>query len=448
MSKTTIFLMVVVLTFSLTGCGPRAAEIEKEKNSDLAMEFMGHLHEENYKYAFYMFSEDLKKELPQDMLQATWQSLASIGGEHVADKVMSATKDGENWKVEVSSKFSELEYVCAVVIGPYGKVTGFWVQPAGSDYSLPEYVDAGKVMVKQVMVGTGEHKLSGEIVRPKEDGTYPGIVLVHGSGPQDMDTTVGPNKPFKDLAYGLAERGLVVLRYDKRTKAYPKDLASRNDYTVKDETVNDAASAVGLLRQSAYVDPENVYVLGHSLGGMVGPRILKAAPDAAGLVMVAAPARKLQAALIEQVDYLLDSNKENVGEAELVQIEEMRKVAERIQAGDYDKNTPPEELLGTPPSYWDDLNAYDQVATAKTIERPILILQGERDYNSTMEDFATWKKALGWKKNVTTKSYPGLNHLMIHGEGKPLPAEYFQAGNVDEAVVDDIAEWVKKQSAK
>ncbi len=448
MSKTTVFLMVVVLTFSLTGCGPRAAEIEKEKNSDLAMEFMGLLHEENYKHAFYMFSEDLKKELPEDMLQATWQSLASIGGEHKDDVVQSVKKEGANWLVEVKSNFSEMEYMCTVVIDPYGKISGFWVQPADSDYSLPEYVDAGKVMVKQVMVGTGEHKLTGEIVRPKEDGTYPAVVLVHGSGPQDMDTTVGPNKPFKDLAYGLAQQGVVVLRYDKRTKAYPQDFVARDDYTVKDETINDAASAVGLLRQSAYVNPDKVYVLGHSLGGMVGPRILNAVPDAAGLIMVAAPARKMHVALIEQVDYLLDAHKENVGKDELAQIEEMRNVAKRIEAGDYDKDTPPEELLGTPPSYWDDLNAYDQVATAKKLERPVLVLQGERDYNSTMDDFAIWKKAIGWKKNVTLKSYPGVNHLMIHGEGKPLPAEYFQAGNVDKTVVDDIADWVKKQSEK
>jgi fermentation-respiration switch protein FrsA (DUF1100 family) len=76
---------------------------------------------------------------------------------------------------------------------------------------------------------------------------------------------------------------------------------------------------------------------------------------------------------------------------------------------------------------------------------PILILQGERDYQVTMGDFEGWKRAMGDLSNVTLKSYPALNHLFMEGEGKSTPDEYLEPGNVAAEVIDDIAAWVKNQ---
>ncbi|MBD2039612.1 hypothetical protein [Microcoleus sp. FACHB-672] len=74
----------------------------------------------------------------------------------------------------------------------------------------------------------------------------------------------------------------------------------------------------------------------------------------------------------------------------------------------------------------------------------MLILQKERDYQVTMEDFQGWQQALSSRQNVTFKSYPQLNHLFIEGMGKSVPAEYQNAGYVAEPVINDIAEWIKK----
>ena len=73
----------------------------------------------------------------------------------------------------------------------------------------------------------------------------------------------------------------------------------------------------------------------------------------------------------------------------------------------------------------------------------MLILQGERDYQVTMTDFALWKAAVGNSKGVVMKSYPALNHLFVAGEGKSLPAEYNKPGHVAPAVIDDIAKFIK-----
>jgi hypothetical protein len=84
------------------------------------------------------------------------------------------------------------------------------------------------------------------------------------------------------------------------------------------------------------------------------------------------------------------------------------------------------------------------VADAKTLKQPMLILQGQRDYQVTQADFDRWKTGLGTQPQVTFKLYPKLNHLFMSGDGKSTPAEYDEPGHVDPTVVGDIAEWILK----
>lgn len=94
--------------------------------------------------------------------------------------------------------------------------------------------------------------------------------------------------------------------------------------------------------------------------------------------------------------------------------------------------------------YWLALKKYQQVEVAKKLDKPMLILAGQRDYQVTSKDYQLWKKALGAKKNVTIKSYRPLNHLFIAGKGKPNPGEYNKPGHVAKEVIDDIAKWIQQ----
>jgi hypothetical protein len=101
-----------------------------------------------------------------------------------------------------------------------------------------------------------------------------------------------------------------------------------------------------------------------------------------------------------------------------------------------------------PESYWKDLDAYNPAEAAAKLTTPMLILQGERDYQVTLADLKGWQDALAGRANVVVRSYPTLNHLFmpgIAGEGKGTPAEYGRAGRIPEFVFDDIATWIKKQ---
>ena len=310
----------------------------------------------------------------------------------------------------------------------------------GPDWHSPAYSKLDSFGERAVTVGTGEWKLPGTLTVSRSQTPVPGVILIHGSGPEDRDETIFGNKPFRDLAEGLASQGIAVLRYEKRTKEYGAKMAQIRNLTVQDETVEDAVAAVTLLRAEPGIDPKRAFLLGHSLGGYLMPMMLNRAPEAAGGIVLAGTARPIEDVMLEQFDYAGSLPGGDTPEARK-QIDELRKLALSVKALQSGHEDGP-AILGAFPHYWLDLRGYDPVAQAAKIARPLLILQGERDYQVTMKDFDIWKAALGERANVTLKSYPALNHLFIEGEGKSMPAEYMTPGHVSGEVIGDIARWI------
>ena len=392
------------------------------------------------------FDDRMKAALPPGGLESAWTRLTTQAGPF---KSCGATRmqDLANLHVTVTPcEFERARIDAQVVFNPDGKIGGLLFRPATQPpvpYSTPSYANPTSYTEREVTVGSGEWALPGTLEMPVGTGPFPALVLVHGSGPNDRDETILANKPFKDLALGLASRGIAVLRYDKRSKVYPAKLQGVADFTVKQEVIDDALEAVKTLRATPGVDPARVYVLGHSLGGMLIPRIAAADPSLAGVIVLAGAARPLEQAILDQTRYLAMADG-TVTPAEQAQIDEAQKLLETVRALTPEDAKSPKPIFGAPASYWLDLRGYDPPTAARNVKQPMLVLQGERDYQVTMDEFARWKAALGSKSNATFHSYPALNHLFIAGTGKSLPAEYETAGHVDEAVVRDIAEWIKK----
>ncbi|MDQ3181836.1 MAG: alpha/beta fold hydrolase, partial [Acidobacteriota bacterium] len=316
-------------------------------------------------------------------------------------------------------------------------------------YKTPEYAKENLFQEKEVTVGVGEWALPASLTLPKGAGKFPVVVLVHGSGPNDRDEThLNPaNKPFKDLAWGLASKGIAVLRYEKRTKQYGSRFAANNKFTIQEETVDDARSAVEMLLKIEEIDKQKIYVLGHSLGGYVIPRIGKRGKQIAGLIVFAGLTRPIEDVFLEQNNYfaMLDGT---ISKEERDGLDALKQFVARIKSLNKSDLNSSEFYIGAPVAYWLDLKNYNPPSEAKSLRQPILILQGERDYQVTMTDFQNWKTALKNKQNVTFKSYPQLNHLFMPSEGTSSPEDYKKTRHVSAEVISDIADWILKAKKK
>jgi dienelactone hydrolase len=277
-------------------------------------------------------------------------------------------------------------------------------------------------------------------------GTLLAAVIVHGSGPLDRDGTVGERTPYADLAAGLAARGVAVLRYDKRTFAHRAEMAAARSITVADETVDDAVAAVERLRASDGIDPTAVFVIGHSLGGYLGPRVLRAAPAARGLIVLAGNTRPLPRVILEQTAYLASLGGTPPPEVEQA-LAAMRRGAELAESPELSDSTPVAELpSGVPASYWLDLRDYDPAALAAELDRPLFIVRGDRDYQVTEADMDGWRAGLAGPPDVTFRTYRGLDHTFAAGAGPATPQDYLRPGHVADAVIDDVATWIASRS--
>jgi hypothetical protein len=357
-------------------------------------------------------------------VQPAWGAMESIGEPSVRDM-------GPVKIVSIPVKFASYNSLFMVFVNASGEVGQLGFRLAETPWQHPPYAKPDAFRDREVTVGEGEWKLPGTLTVPAGKGPYPAVVLVHGSGVRDRDETAFTNKIFKDLAEGLAARGVVSVRYEKRIKQYGAKMSGK-PYTLDDDIAEDAAKAAALLRTEPEVDPAKVFVLGYELGGYAAPRIAEADGKLAGLVLFAANERPLEDLFVDQAVATEKPEKYLTG---------IKVAAARIKKLDQgDADLAP--ILGLPASYWLDLRSYDPGPQVKQFPGRVLVLAAERDFQVPMTDFEAWKKALAGRKDVTFKSYPALNHLFIAGEGKSNEDEYKKPGHVAPEVIDDLAKFL------
>jgi dienelactone hydrolase len=416
----------------------------------LAETFIDQLVKADFAAATTRLDDAMKNIYTEAKLKEAWQQLAAKAGAFKQRAVVGTTEMQGYKIVIVACQFEQAVINAQVVYNDQGQISGLSItpaQPAAVPYNAPAYVNQSAFHETDVTVGSGEWALPGTLSIPNGTGPFPALVLVHGSGPQDRDETLGPNKVFRDLAWGLSSRGIAVLRYEKRTKAhgskYTPELISK--ITTKEEVTDDALAAAELLRHDPSVDPGRIFVLGHSLGATLMPRVGKQDPALAGLIVMAGITRPFEDTILDQFTYLY-SFAGTLTEQQKASLEILKVQVARVKSPELSLETPAKDLpLGMSPAYWLDLREYCPAEVAKTLTMPILVLQGERDYQvSPAKDFEIWKDTLKDKANVTLKLFPKLNHLFIAGEGKSTPQEYGVEGHVSKDLIDEIAQWIKK----
>ncbi len=426
--------------------------------------------EERLAYSLQMFEdfrsgneEAVLKDMTPDMegllkgkVGAIWLQIRGQAGSFQSVGPQKSYEKNGFQVTETGLYFQNMYLVQTISFDPKGKVAGLSYTPAARPEDVTEAVMPEGVTEENITVTAEEaYPLPGTLTLPKGD-ILAGFVLVHGSGPNDRDETIGANKPFRDLAWGLASRGFAVLRYDKRTLVYGSQIAADPDYptfTADGETALDAAAAIKQLQSLPGMEGRKVFLIGHSMGGMLASYIGTLAPETAGYVLMAGTPRKLWEIIVDQNLMMMEGlSPEETDQANKLLAAEQEKAAKLLTLTDDEALLPENAPFTLSAWYLRHLENIDAAKLHLQDKKPVLVMQGEKDRQVTMKDFYLWKERLAGHPDAVFTSYPELNHLFGQYEGEPVPpaqlvtVEYMQPTPIPQQVIDDIAAWAKERA--
>ena len=307
---------------------------------------------------------------------------------------------------------------------------------------------------EKIVVGEGSrYPLKGCMTLPDDlTNPVPAVVFVHGSGSSNRDEKVGKLTPFRDLAHGLAAHGIASVRYDKRSFAHGFRMLRDKSLTitVQEETIEDAILATEMLRQDPRIDPEKIFLIGHSMGGMLAPRIDAEGGNYRGLILMAGTPRRLEEALIEQNNDVLS---EMSGWMRKLVEKQISKLNETF-AGLYemsDEEAKKKKLGGGVTLYYfKEMGEHPVEAYLAHLAKPILVMQGEKDFQVKADvDFRMYKEILADHPRASFRLYADLNHAFVpsvYGSITKAKQEYGKEQHIGENVITDIADWIRRES--
>ncbi|MDT3496373.1 prolyl oligopeptidase family serine peptidase [Bacillus toyonensis] len=413
------------------------------------LSFIRYMDTEDYKSAIDLTSRSLQKVISEEWLKSYWKELPAqlqAGSFMEIGEVTQKETNSVHTNVEIKLVFEQFTVPLLIKLDPSGKIDDFQLSMSFSPVAeRPSYSKPESFVDKEVVVGSGAFPLPGTLSVPKGKGPFPAVILVQGSGATDQDETAFALKPFRDLAEGLASKGIAVLRYNKRTYEHGLKTQSSPFYTVDKETTDDALLVTHFLKNEPLIDKNQIYILGHSQGGMMLPKMIEKDQNQniAGAIVMGGPARTIQDVVLDQFEYLF-----SIGAMKPDEYKFYKSQFELLNDPNFSSQNPPKNFYLGSAVFWDSIRKIKAAEMSKEQKTPLLIIQGERDYQVQSKiEIPLWKEQLKERDNVDYRLYPKLNHFFTEGDGElSKPDEYYSPANIPEYVINDIATWVQGRS--
>lgn len=404
---------------------------------------------EQFDSVYSLFNPEMKRKLDVSKIEGVWEQFVMMYGDVTSSDELRIEEVKSLFITKRSVKLEKGKITLSVNFDSLAQIAGLFIRPGEIPYAPADYVNAELFTELRIEYGGILVKNSGRLSIPKSKTPMPVVIIVPGSGGIDKDCSIGPNKIYKDLAWGLASKGIAAFRYDKKTHQYlnkliDNDSLGKEPFTVENEYLQDLEEIITAIAARKEINPNQIYLIGHSQGGYLIPMFNKKFKNIAGFISMAGTLREIPSLAIEQIEYINGSQK-LVGKDSIAMADLKEKMQNSTSARIHSMTSNAQVMGPYTVDYWKYLASYHPEELALKINKPLYVLQGERDYQVKMLDFDIWKKTMHDKKQVSFKSYPSLNHLFIEGKGPSIPKEYTQAGNMYEEVINDIVNWVKVQ---
>lgn len=317
--KKRIINVALVLCLFLNGCNSNISNninTDKETNveeyslSELSLMYCEEMVEEKFDNIVNDFSSELSAQVNKQTLKQVWNNYTSNIGEYSSEYEI--TEKSEN-TLDVSLKFKDNGLKVSLSFDENKKITGIYLNYCDANSINGKNEDADdsenkEEKYREIHITIGEYNVDGLLTLPVSGEKCPVVVMVQGSGQSDYNEKSGDVKPFEDIAIGLAENGIASIRINKRFYQYP-ELYS-DDATIYDEVLNDIYDAIDYVENDKKIDTDRIYLLGHSLGARLGPKIINEKKSICGFISMAGSPRKLE-------DIILDQNKEYLSELDI-----------------------------------------------------------------------------------------------------------------------------------
>jgi pimeloyl-ACP methyl ester carboxylesterase len=338
--------------------------------------------------------------------------------------------------------FENKTWLLKIVFNLQGKMSGLFLEPLKMPYEPPAYADESLFYEYKKTLADPKYPVEGLLSIPRKGKDFPVLIILAGSGPSDKDLSIGSKRIYKDIAWGLASQNIAVFRFDKRTYTHKSTLASNPNLNIDDEYTQDLKLAIAMLQQQPNINPKQIYVMGHSLGGHLLPYLAGKVNGVKGYIGLFANYSGLPDLMVYQADFLSKDLPEN----KKLPYQQLKQKA--LYARDrFGPNSPNDSLPdGLTTKYLLSLNQAAPKNHLKSLRnKPFMFIQGEKDYQVPTSEMDKWQAALQFVKQSQTSFVllKNINHLGTDEPGEMGPGNYEKPGNVSPLLIKEIEAFIK-----